>query len=293
MKAFIRYGAIFVILLIVALGGSILLKSENIDDSEHGLQKTTLNLESFYNDKSEYDSAFQNTSDINKQKIIAGIISHHFLAKDLIAQFFSGIDSENIKNVYIIGPDHYESLSREDSDVATSKLDWNTPYGVLRTDREVIDNLENQINLNIKDVIFRNEHSIYTLIPFVKKTFPDAKVTPLVLKTSRDYQRFYNFGRLSYRDDSLLIVSSDFSHNVNEKKAYENDTNSIRSLVSSDLANIDSIESDCKQCIAFLYGFLSHRPNKFHFMDNKTSADFGSENEENLTSYISAYYIPD
>ena len=292
MKRFDRYFVIFVLAVAVFSGSLAIIKNEKIDSNNQESVENHSKLESFYSYKSEYEAAFQKNQDNKKQKVIAGIVSHHFLAKDLIAKFFSGIDTTDIKNVYIIGPDHYEFISKNDPDLVTSSLAWDTPYGVFNSNSELIDSLKNQLNLGMDDVIFKDEHSIYTLVPFAKKVFPDAQIIPLVLKTSKDYKKIYDYGKQAYREDSVLIASIDFSHNETIQGAYEKDTKSIKSLVSSDITKIESIEADCKQCVAFLYGFLSHEENRFDLIENKTSVDFGSEDKANLTSYISAYYVP-
>ncbi|RLC33250.1 hypothetical protein DRH14_05210, partial [Candidatus Shapirobacteria bacterium] len=68
-------------------------------------------LTSFYNRKNDYEQSFEPFNNIAKKKVVAGITSHHFLAKDLIANFFSGIDQKGTKTIYIVGPDHFNRLS--------------------------------------------------------------------------------------------------------------------------------------------------------------------------------------
>ena len=291
MKRLGQFGAIaFFILLLVA--GIIVLVNKGNGNREEKKEKSNNKLESFYKNKFEYDDAFRKILSDSKEQVIAGIVSHHFLAKDLIAQFFSGIDTKEVQNVYIVGPDHYESLFSEEYDLATSFLDWQTPYGVFHSNQPIIDHMLNNLGAGNDNTIFRNEHSVYTLIPFAKKVFPNARVIPLVLKSSKDYQKFFNLGKKSFKDKSLLIVSTDFSHQVSEDQAIENDINSIKSLASMNFDSIDTIKSDCNQCIAFLYGFISNESSRFRLVDNKTSSDFGSQDEQNLTSYISGYFVP-
>ncbi len=88
MKRLGQFGAIaFFILLLGA--GIIVLANKGNGNREEKKEKSNNKLESFYKNKFEYDDAFRKILSDSKEQVIAGIISHHFLAKDLIAQFFS------------------------------------------------------------------------------------------------------------------------------------------------------------------------------------------------------------
>ena len=254
-------------------------------------------LESYFNNKNDYEDSFTKYENVQKEKVLAGITNHHFLAKNLIAQFYSGIDSSNVTTVIIAGPDHYQRLTKTQYLAETTDTKWQTPFGVMEPATGKILSITKNKNVysNVDD--FRLEHSVYTLIPFTKKEFPNAMVIPLILRAKPNYDAFYNLGeefsKLVERDRTVLIISSDFSHQVSESLAKENDFESIRSLIKMDIGSIDKIESDCKQCIAFLYGFLKNTPSRFRLIDNKTSLDFGSQEKQNLTSYINGYFVRD
>ena len=250
-------------------------------------------LESFYRNKTDYEEAFAKVTGSVKETVFAGIISHHFLAKDLIATFFAGIEPSSVEKVFIAGPDHFQRLADKEYDIATSLLDWQTPYGIFYANQPAINHLLGNPVVDSNDKIFRNEHSIYTLIPFAKKAFPQAKVVPLILKNSQSYQQFFNLGKQISQEKSLLIVSSDFSHQVTALQAKENDLKSIEALTKMNIENLDNVTSDCKQCLAFLYGFIWGKSARFKLVDNKTSQDFGSQDKNNLTSYVSGYFIAD
>lgn len=280
-----------VLLAILIIIGIFFIQNKNHYHHQINNEEKNTKLESFYKNKEDYENAFGKATGNSKEPITAGIISHHFLAKDLIASFFTRIDTKEIENVFIIGPDHYDSLSTKDCDLATSLLNWQTPYGIFYPNQRIINQMLQNLNIEKYDTAFKNEHSIYTLIPFAKKTFPEAMVIPLILKNSRDYNRFYNSGKLSFRKKSILIASIDFSHQSSKDIAKKNDLKSIKSLTEMDIKNLNNVESDCQQCLAFLYGFLRSSPSKFKLNDNKTSWDFGDQKYNNLTSYISGYFI--
>ena len=245
-------------------------------------------LQSFFNNKNQYQQSFQKYKNSPKKNITAGIISHHFLAKDLISQFFAGINPTGIKNVYLVGPDHFHITS---APITTTSYPWHTPFSNLSANLANIKKLTQDPQIENNYLAFTNEHSIYTLIPFVKYFFSNASVTPLVLNTSKDLDYFYNFGKTLNPKNSILIISSDFSHQSTPAQANQNDQASIEALSAQNIDKIEDITCDCRQCIALLYGYLQNQSSTFDFIANTTSQNYGETDLTNLTSYLSAYFI--
>jgi len=246
-------------------------------------------LQSFFNNKNQYQQSFQKYQNSPKNTVTAGIISHHFLALDLISQFFSGINPSGIKNVYLVGPDHFYITT---APITTTSYPWHTPFGNLSANTANIKKLTQDLQVESNYLAFTNEHSIYTLIPFVKYFFPNASVTPLVLNTSKDLDYFYSFGKNLNPKNSILIISSDFSHQSTPAQANQNDQASIEAISAQNIDKIGDITCDCRQCIALLYGYLQNKPSTFDFIANTTSQNYGETVLTNLTSYLSAYFTP-
>ena len=249
-------------------------------------------LEGYYNNKKDFEEAFNSNLEVSKESVYSGVVSHHFLVREIIAEFFLGIDFEGIDTVYIVGPDHFNETFPKDTYLLTSLLDWDTPYGVLESEKDLINNLSKNLNIGVQNTPFRLEHSIYTLIPFLKKVAPDVKVVPLILKASNNYNTYLDLGRRAYSDNSIVIVSADFSHNVTRVGAKENDRVSIDCLKTGNVDCVEQITSDCNQCFAFMYGFLSGKDLSFKLVSNEQSINFGEQNEENITSYVVGYFVP-
>ena len=245
-------------------------------------------LQSFFNNKNQYQQSFQKYQNSPKNTVNAGIISHHFLALDLISQFFSGINPSGIKNVYLVGPDHFYITT---APITTTSYPWHTPFGNLSANTANIKKLTQDSQVESNYLAFTNEHSIYTLIPFVKYFFPNASVTPLVLNTSKDLDYFYSFGKNLNPKNSILIISSAFSPQSPPAQANQNDQASIEAISAQNIDKIGDITCDCRQCIALLYGYLQNKPSTFDFIANTTSQNYGETVLTNLTSYLSAYFI--
>jgi len=250
-------------------------------------------LESYFKNLDDYNESFTKFEKTNKLPINVVITSHHFLARDVIAQTLSNVDPKIIEKVIVIAPDHFQKLSNTKYLAQTTDNDWTTPFGIMRADKELIKNISKEKEIYFDINTFRSEHGIYTLVPFAKKLFPNATITPVVLKASSDFDKFYDLGKhilgLVDSNKTLLIVSSDFSHEASIQKASENDKKSISALKSIDIKKINHIENDCRQCIAFMYGFMG-KSNTFVVVKNTNSYDVSGHSPESVTSYVSGYY---
>ena len=131
------------------------------------------------------------------------------------------------------------------------------------------------------------------LVPFIKRTFPRARLVPLILRGTPDYGEFFRLGenlRQASPEKTVLLVSSDFAHGVDAATAARLDRKSLVNLRPLRLADLNRIQADARPGLAVLAGFLGPGPRNFVLKGHKTSADFGSRDPGNLTSYITAYY---
>ncbi len=250
-------------------------------------------LESYFKNLDDYNASFTKFAKTSKLPINIVITSHHFLARDVIAQTLSNVDPKRIEKVIIIAPDHFQKLSNTKYLAQTIDNDWITPFGIMKADKELIKNISKEKEVYFDINTFRSEHGIYTLVPFAKKLFANATITPIVLKASSDFDKFYDLGQhvlgLVDFNKTLLIISSDFSHEASVQKASENDKKSISALQTIDIKKINQIENDCGQCIAFMYGFMG-KSNTFVIVKNTNSYDVSGHSPESVTSYVSGYY---
>lgn len=287
----IRNKIVLVIILLVIVIFALVHTGNKTNTQAEIPEQSLPSFESYYTNRLQYENAFARTEEVKKQKISSGVVSHHFLVRDLIAEFFSGIDFNGIETVYIIGPDHYKKIEAKDILAVTSTIPWDTPYGVLRTDDETINELLKHPAIERFDSPFLREHSIYTLVPFLKKVKPEITIVPLILKATNRYTEFYEMGKEAKGKNSILILSSDFSHDATVSQAEENDAKSIDCINKGGLDCLDEITTDCKQCFAFMYGYLSSKNTSFTLLSNKKSTDYGDEKLTNVTSYIIGYFI--
>ena len=114
---------------------------------------------------------------VANDQVFGGIIPHHLLASPLIAGFFEGIAGQKIDTVILLSPNHYGVGYYN---ISTSKGTWTTIFCNLDTDTSKVTSIVNDKAAFISEDLFDNEHGIYGITPFIKKSFPNAKIIPIV-----------------------------------------------------------------------------------------------------------------
>ncbi|UTC64080.1 AmmeMemoRadiSam system protein B [Treponema sp. OMZ 788] len=167
-----------------------------------------------------------------------GTVSHHLLTDALINDWFTELaDARKIKTFYILSPSHW-GLSLYDFSLTQGS--WNTEDGLVHSDKERSEKLAGLFNVPFDDEVFVYEHGVSTLIPYIKKYFPEAKVVAvayhgeppvnmnLAVKLYDTIKKVFS----AKDEDSFLLISSDFSHKSDIEKTAEKDAKSRYFLTS-------------------------------------------------------------
>ncbi len=257
-------------------------------------------LTTTYRDKSVYEKAFAETSKPREFAVppLAMITSHHLLAAPLIARSYAAVADPRIKRIILVSPDHYQTAFGESERTWTTESSWDGLFGNISSDATLIQRLAKETRgVREQRKPFLHEHGIYTEIPFIAHYFPQATIVPLILRNNYDYEDFQALGvevqgLTKDQVPTLLVVSSDFSHDVTRAVARTQDKQGIEMLSHIDTTNFDNLRNDCRSCIAFLAGYLhaSGTAPIFTLMENKDALDFGSTDLDNVTSYVNGYY---
>lgn len=298
-KIKIFLGIFLLTAILIAVSCFFIYKGRNINLAAliiHEQEPEYITLASPYNSREFYEKIFEilPKSERETSNVFAAIVSHHMLAKAEIAELYNKIASEKIQTIFLLSPDHYNNFFAPEVTAYTSKASWNTPYEKLEADSGKIDLLLKSGMVDSKASAIGLEHGIYTQIPFIKKFFPNAEIVPLVLNLNAKSEKFYELGKKLKElgaENSLLIVSSDFSHDSTIAEALGNDIKSINVLKNLNKDSFGQITSDCKQCIAAMESFLPEGQSlKFNIAASKNSFDISGQGEDSVTSYIFGYY---
>ena len=234
-----------ILLLCMCLGLFIIkLKSGGISDDIY-----------VYNGKQNIECIYYNATDfmnipeyraIETEGTVRGlIVPHHLLAKDLIHEAFRAAGENRYKTVVIFGPDHE---STDMGKVFTSDSSWQTPFGILNSDKDAVKSISELDFVLKNDAKMTAEHSLSGLVPFIRYYYDEAKIIPLALTKQLTLE---NSDRLIKKltdsidtENTLFIASVDFSHYLSLEKANEMDKISIEAINGRDMGKIMSFTND-------------------------------------------------
>lgn len=247
----------------------------------------------FFTQAYDKDSKYKNITD---NKVIGGIIPHHLVAAPLIAGFFDGISHQKVSAVILLSPNHY---GLGPYDVTTSEGIWTTIFGDLDTDVTKVGQLEEDKTAFVNEDLFDTEHGIYGITPFIKKTFPDAKLIPIVIKggaSKEECDRLAQSLNKITDEHTIIIVSSDFSHYLPSDQADLHDQVTIPAIESFNTDKVFSLDhvkdTDSPESIYTLLKVMQLKnATKPIFLANSNSAKLtGQLDVQSTTSYLTMYF---
>lgn len=138
------------------------------------------------------------------------------IAVEAYYKAYNELKKNGFSRVFIFGVPHYfhEGL------FSICPLDFKTPLGTLKTDKEVVINFQSHFNVNTFEHVlsYKREHSIHFQLPYIKYIFDDLRVVAVLVSYTHNFEilkkeldKFADFIS-SYYSDSLFISSIDLSH---------------------------------------------------------------------------------
>lgn len=216
------------------------------------------------------------------------ILPHHTITANTVARFYKGLSKKiNPKVVFLLSPNHYETGGH--SVITGINLTFDTVYGNLETENNIIRDLVTKKYAYIDNKTFQNEHGIYFHAPFIKKYFPNAKVVPILLEwqnSQDENDKIADFISNNSNEETFIIASVDFSHYQPKAVADFHDETSFYAIKNFHFDKLYDLEVDSPSS---LYTILKVMQNskylkaKRYFHTN--SDDFLNKNEKKTTSH--------
>ena len=187
--------------------------------------------------------------------IKAVVVPHHLVASKSIALGVKELASSTPKIVIVISPDHYARCSKL---LCTTKGSYKTFFGNVGIEENIVSDLEKSDLVSSSD-LFKEEHGVYTIVPYIKHYIPEAKIVPIAIsqKTRGSEESRIEVLKLLQpllsRKDVALVISSDFSHYLPLAQTKEKDIETQGSFCSGNSDEILKLEnpsqSDCPLCL--------------------------------------------
>jgi AmmeMemoRadiSam system protein B len=228
---------------------------------------------------------------------VTGIgVPHHLLAANLIARGFWTTAHNDYQRIIIVSPDHFGRSRRP---FATTRRDFETPFGTLQTDGAMTEALLANRELFGESDLFDREHGVGVLLPFVKHFFPDTRVAAIVASyasTRADWDRAVEQLKEFADDRTLIVQSTDYSHYLPLETAIRRDQETLNVTASGNLDALnglvqpDHLDSKAAQYIQMRLQAEVYRASPT-VIANRDSTDFGSRETE-VTTYLVTAYSP-
>lgn len=128
--------------------------------------------------------------------------------------------ADEIKKVIILGPSHKVPLKGVGLSTASS---FNTPFGKIKVNEDITRKLALHPLFKYNDRAHRNEHALEVQLPFLQKTLKSFTIIPMVYGNVNHSILAQELLPLIKNNDTLLVVSADLSHYLNDDKARQID----------------------------------------------------------------------
>ncbi|TSC69931.1 MAG: dioxygenase [Parcubacteria group bacterium Gr01-1014_70] len=230
-----------------------------------------------------------------EHEVRGGIVPHHLLASDIIAEFFHQISDQSIKRVILIGPNHYETGR---ANIITSYYDWETPVGIVRADTTAIQSLLAEASYaGVDEKVAENEHSVSSIMPFIAHYFPFASVVPVIVSmkiSTTQLDDLTNALNMLNDDKTILIASVDFSHYLSQGEAEKRDAVTLALLKDSNLdvfLTLNSEYVDSPKSVVLLFKIMSQNGlSKFQVLRHENSGTKIKNEFSEVTSYFTLVF---
>lgn len=230
------------------------------------------------------------TDDSAQAEIQLAITSHHI---PTMAPFIAGVYQKFLrstgprKTFVVIGPDHFERCTSRMT-ILTSDIE--TPFGVLKTDSDVAGELIQQ-GFTADTGCLATEHSIAAQAPFIKYSYPDARLLGVTLSSSAtddDVARLVA-ALAPLRSNITVIGSIDFSHYLPVDEARPLDAESAAMIRSGDVSGITLRHADSPPSVRVIASLAHAWGVRASVIDEKNLFDVTGI-PENTTGYLNVVY---
>ena len=229
------------------------------------------------------------------QKYFA-IVPHFTIQPQTIENFYQFLQkaymikkNESI-NIVVVSPDHFNA-SKNNSDMLCN----DTKHLCFQNTCVEAKKLPSTKTSGCLDVNITKEHGIGAQFAFIKKTFPNANIFPIVIKPRKfidDTEIIDMLSTYHFVGKTLLVASVDFSHYTDEDFAQLHDKKSLYSLNNAtNVWQYGSLEVDCPSCL-YIINTLAQKNNQYPklFLRDSSSTIVGKNLGTGNTSREFIYY---
>ena len=225
--------------------------------------------------------------------IKAIIVPHHLLASEYIAGLIKEGSKEEISHVIIIGPNH-ENVGQ--TVIASALARWKTAFGDVESNEDLVLRLLSTYEEISNPEAFYFEHSVGAIVPFIKHYLPSADIVPIIINSyaeHKDAEKLAGWLNENITEDTLIVVSTDFSHYLNKTQAEKNDgitKDLINSRDTKAIATLNNDYIDSPVSLATILLLAEKRNWETGIIFHGNSFDFNLKKPSETTSYFGVVF---
>ncbi len=190
-------------------------------------------------------------------RVRALVVAHHLVASESIALAVRTLALHPVDRIVLLSPDHY---GRCPTHLCTTHGTFRTYFGDVHTNDAGTDAIAHSPVGAFEPELFKQEHGIFAVLPFIAHYLPKVTVVPVVLSQKTfwraDPAELQSLFQSLVDDHTALVVSSDFSHYLRLADAEKEDRKTMMTFLAHDLAGIRALknpdQSDCPGCLWIL-----------------------------------------
>lgn len=179
------------------------------------------------------------------------VLPHHDLLLEKFPSFYANIiRHQPVKKIIFLSPNHFQPESTvieiTDADLFVSDEASITVDRAKNFDTPLV----------VDNEAFSKEHGVLLHLPFIKKYFPDATILPLLLTrnlSKNDVESLVLDIQSRMDENTLLIISNDFSHYLPFAEAEKKDQGTLSLIKEQNAEQILRLSDDYVDCPACIY----------------------------------------
>ncbi len=277
----------------VALFGAFFIWTKSIEERKAAHRCPETLQYSYFSASGTFDEAYRDAKARKAEAGIKGlIVPHHLLAAPLIAEAFEAAATDKKITVVLVSPNHF--MNGRGAIISTPSA-WRTPYGRLESDCDAVERLARMGAVTIEEEPFMREHGISGIVPFIKKSLPNARIVPLIVKetaTDKEIEKAVEGLRDVFGSRVLIVGSFDFTHELTATAARFHDRKSLAVLRSLDDQGARTMDIDSTQGLRLVMRHLDGiAARRFSLFAASNSSELTrNPAQPDVTSYIVGSY---
>jgi MEMO1 family protein len=186
-----------------------------------------------------------------------------------------------IERVVLLGPVHYIDTAG----IVTCTADaFETPLGDVLVDRDLLDAVEHLSCVRRADEAHVQEHSVEVHLPFLQVTLGELRIAPLLIGTTSDEAIADVLEATWGGDETLIVVSSDLSHDLEYDLGRSRDAKTSRAIERLAHDEIGQADACGSSAIRALLRVAQRRGLAVETLDVRSSGDTLAH-RENVTGF--------